>query len=89
MNLYRAFYADTIAIVYASVAHAANDVWDANGANPPDGIWGTGANWVDNTTPGATDTAEFSQNRSFPRGLQRRPHQRRNAHASRGKHVTK
>ncbi len=41
-------------------AHAAGDVWDANGAMPPDGIWGTGANWADNTTPGNSDTATFN-----------------------------
>ncbi len=41
-------------------AQAANDVWDANGAIPPDGIWGTAANWVDNTVPGLNDTVTFN-----------------------------
>jgi T5SS/PEP-CTERM-associated repeat protein len=43
-----------------SVAHAANDVWDANGLIPPTGIWSTNANWVDNITPGNADTATFN-----------------------------
>src|SRR5262245_10173024 len=42
------------------LAHAAADVWDGNGINPPNGIWGTGANWGDNTTSGNSDTATFN-----------------------------
>ncbi len=45
---------------WASIAHAGNDVWDANGAIPPNGIWGTNANWVDASTPGNGDTATFN-----------------------------
>jgi hypothetical protein len=44
----------------ASVAVAASDVWDANGASPPNGIWGTGANWVDDAMLRNADTAVFS-----------------------------
>jgi fibronectin-binding autotransporter adhesin len=36
--------------------HAANDVWDNN----PGGNWANGANWVDGSTPGNTDTATFN-----------------------------
>ena len=46
--------------IQASVASAANDVWDGNGLMPPSGVWGAGANWVDNTTPGNSDTAAFN-----------------------------
>jgi hypothetical protein len=41
-------------------SHAANDIWDANGAVPPNGVWGTGPNWADNSTPGNSDTATFN-----------------------------
>src|SRR3954470_9341148 len=42
------------------LVQAASDVWDGNGAVPPNGIWGTGTNWGDNTTPGNSDTATFN-----------------------------
>src|SRR5687768_17141358 len=48
------------AMSFGSNAHAANDVWDANGLNPPSGLWGNNLNWADNTTPGNSDTATFN-----------------------------
>jgi T5SS/PEP-CTERM-associated repeat protein len=49
-----------ILLSHAIVATAASDVWDGAGAIPPNGIWGTDVNWVDNTTPGNGDTATFN-----------------------------
>ena len=42
------------------VATAASDVWDGNGGSPPNGLWGADINWVDDTTPGNSDTATFN-----------------------------
>src|SRR4051812_46202924 len=39
---------------------AGNDVWDGNGATPPNGVWGTGLNWVDNTAPNGGDQTTFN-----------------------------
>ncbi|MCI0333394.1 MAG: autotransporter adhesin family protein [Planctomycetes bacterium] len=47
-------------LVSSSPAPAANDIWDGNFPNITDNLWGTGANWVDNTTPGNNDTATFN-----------------------------
>jgi T5SS/PEP-CTERM-associated repeat protein len=44
----------------ASIAHPANDVWDGNGAAPPNNNWSFGPSWVDNSTPGNSDTATFN-----------------------------
>ncbi|MEX2172637.1 MAG: PEP-CTERM sorting domain-containing protein [Pirellulales bacterium] len=60
MNLHRSFGACFVALACVSVGNAANDVWDANGAIPPNGIWGTAANWADNTVPGGADTVTFN-----------------------------
>src|SRR5262245_2912196 len=49
----------------ASHALAGADVWDGNGASPPNGVWGTDANWADNTTPGNADTATFNIANSY------------------------
>lgn len=49
-----------VGLSIASLANASNDVWDANGAIPPHGVWGVGANWADNTTPGMNDGATFN-----------------------------
>ncbi len=38
---------------------AANSIWDANGANPPDGTYNVANNWNPNTVPGDADTAIF------------------------------
>ena len=46
-----------LALTPTEVAYAAADVWDGNGVVPPNGAWGTGNNWADNTTPGNADTA--------------------------------
>jgi T5SS/PEP-CTERM-associated repeat protein len=43
-----------------SIAHAANDVWDGNGATPPSNNWSFAPSWDDNTTPGNSDTATFN-----------------------------
>ncbi len=40
-------------------APAANRIWDANGANPPDGTFTTANNWNPNAVPGDADTAIF------------------------------
>ena len=53
-------FCGTVAMSLPRLAHAAADVWDANGLNPPTGVWGTNANWADNTTPGNSDTATFN-----------------------------
>ncbi len=50
----------------ASTTHAANDFWDGNGLVPPVGVWSVGANWVDNTTPGNSDTANFNIGSTYP-----------------------
>src|SRR5262245_47451854 len=54
-----------VMIMSAAPVNAANDVWDGNGATPPNGFWGTGANWVDNSTPGNVDTATFNLASTF------------------------
>ncbi len=60
MTLYRSFGACFVALACAPLVYAANDVWDGNGANPPNGIWSTAANWGDNTVPGLNDGATFN-----------------------------
>jgi T5SS/PEP-CTERM-associated repeat protein len=44
----------------ATFARAAADFWDGNGTSPPNGFWGTGNNWGDDSTPGNGDTATFN-----------------------------
>ena len=51
-----------VVATYASVASAANDVWDNN----PGGNWETGANWTDGSTPGTGDTATFNLAATYP-----------------------
>src|SRR5690606_22794526 len=41
-------------------ARGANDVWDGDGATPPNGIWGVAANWGDNSVPGVNDSVTFN-----------------------------
>src|SRR5688572_2782426 len=56
----RPWCAGLLSLMYASVAVAANDVWDGGGANPPSGPWSTPSNWLDNTVPTSSDTATFN-----------------------------
>jgi T5SS/PEP-CTERM-associated repeat protein len=44
----------------ASYPKAAADVWDGNGAVPPNNNWNFDPSWDDNTAPGNTDTATFN-----------------------------
>ncbi len=41
-------------------ARAANDVWDGNGNVPPSNNWSFDPSWVDNSSPGNSDTATFN-----------------------------
>src|SRR5688572_31875846 len=54
-----------VGLLLPVVARAANDTWDGNGGAPPNGTWGVGNNWVDNTTPGNSDTAAFNSNDTY------------------------
>jgi hypothetical protein len=49
-----------VLLMRGSIAQAANDVWDGNGGVPPSNNWNVATSWVDNSTPGSSDTATFN-----------------------------
>jgi len=55
------FFGALVAVgAWLPLAHSANDVWDGDGNVPPNGNWSFAPNWVDNSTPGNSDTATFN-----------------------------